>query len=165
MVKVKESLTVRIALTLIFLFAVHHCSTAARRPQSAELVGRWKVEITFANQFSRTLRFEAEASGKGSLLLEGPASNWAEAAKPTTAKWSQSAEQRVTISGPVEFPIGNVGRLAGTLICKGKFDTENSLSGEVALFAPEQDPQDPQVVPSRTGTFKATRVTTAPTSR
>ena len=37
--------------------------------------------------------------------------------------------------GPVEFPIGNVGRDPGTLVFKGKFETESLIVGEVE-FSP-----------------------------
>jgi hypothetical protein len=154
----KKVFTVRIALTLIFLFAAHNCSTESVRPQSSDLVGRWKVEITFENQFERSFRFDAEESGKGSLLLEGPSSNWAEPAKPTTAKWAQGEEKRVTISGPVEFPIGNVGREPGTIVFKGTFQSDSVIKGEAAFFPMGQEPFDPKATPSKTGKFKASRV-------
>lgn len=149
--------TVKIALTLIMLFAAHNCSTESARPQSSELVGHWKVEVTFENQSPRSFRFDAEDSGKGSLLLEGPASNWAEPAKPSAAKWAQSAEKRVTFSGPVEFPIGNVGREPGYLVFKGTFESESVITGEAAFFPTGQDPLDSKANPSKTGKFKATR--------
>ena len=60
----------KIALTLILLFATHYCSVDVARPQSSDLVGRWKVDITFENQSKRSLRFDADDSGTGSLLLE-----------------------------------------------------------------------------------------------
>src|SRR5215475_16045183 len=98
----------RIVLMLILLFATHNCSVDAARPQSPDLVGRWKIDITFEDQSKRSLRFDAEDSGKGSLLLEAQ-SNWDEPAKPSQAKWTVGREKRVTILGPVEFSIGNVG--------------------------------------------------------
>jgi hypothetical protein len=57
----------------------------------------------------------------------------------------------VTFSGAVEFPLGNVGRDAGTLMFKGKFETPDSISGEVD-FAPMVGERV-----TRHGTFKATR--------
>ncbi len=152
-------------LALGVLLVAQTCFTTWFQAQAPSLVGRWAVTVTFTDTSRRTLRLDAQAAGTGSLLVQDPRSNMVEPAEPAAAKWTQGDEQRVTFSGPVEFPIGNVGRLAGTLLCKGKFDAENSIVGEVALFPPEQDPQDPQAVPSRTGTFKATRITTTNTSR
>ena len=58
----------------------------------------------------------------------------------------------MTFSGPVEFLLGNVGRDAGTLTCKGKFESADLISGEVE-FSPSVGDR-----PSKHGTFKAVRV-------
>jgi hypothetical protein len=145
-----------IGLTLILLFAAHYCSVDATRPQSSDLVGRWKVDITFENQSKRSLSFDAEDSGAGSLLLEAR-SNWDEPAKLSHAKWTVGREKRVTILGPVEFPIGNVGREAGVLVFKGSFKSEKIIAGDVAFFPMDQDPMDPNATPTKTGKFEATR--------
>src|SRR5215468_9198090 len=147
----------RIGLTLTLLFAAYNCSVDAARPQSSDLVGRWKIEITFQNKSKRSLQFDAEDSGKGSLLLE-PRSNWDEPGKPSQAKWTVGEEKRVTILGPVEFPIGNVGREPGVLVFKGAFKSESIITGEIAFFPMDQDPMDPKSTPSKTGKFEATRV-------
>jgi hypothetical protein len=63
----------------------------------------------------------------------------------------------VTFSGAVEFPIGNVGRDAGTLVFKGKFETEDLITGEVAFFPLDQDRSNPKARPSKSGTFKTIR--------
>jgi hypothetical protein len=146
-----------IGLMLILLFVAHNYSVDAARPQSSDLLGRWKIDITFPNKSKRSLRFDAEDSGKGSLLLEAR-SNWDEPAKPSQAKWTVGREKRVTISGPVEFPIGNVGREAGVLVFKGAFKSENMITGDFTFFPMDQDPMDPQAIPSKTGKFEATRV-------
>src|SRR5262245_13214474 len=103
----------RISWLPILLFAAHTCPGNAGQPQSWNLVGHWKVDITFEDQSSRSLRFDAEDSGKGSLLLEGSRPGWDEAPEPSQAKWTADPEKHVTILGPVEFPIGNVGREPG----------------------------------------------------
>jgi hypothetical protein len=147
----------RIGLTLIFLFAAHYCSVDAARPQSSDLMGQWKVDITFEDQSKRSLLLDAEDSGKGSLLLEAR-SNWDEPAKPSQAKWTVGREKRVTISGPVEFPIGNVGRETGVLVFKGAFKSESKIAGDIAFYPMDQDPMDPKATPTKTGKFEATRV-------
>jgi hypothetical protein len=147
----------RIGLTFILLIAAHYCSVDAARPQSSDLVGRWKIDITFENHSKRSLRFDAGDSGAGSLLLEAQ-SNWDETAKPSQAKWTVGREKRVTILGPVEFPIGNVGRETGVLAFKGAFKSESKITGDIAFFPMDQDPMDPKATPSKTGKFEATRV-------
>ncbi|MBO0857723.1 MAG: hypothetical protein J2P21_04560 [Chloracidobacterium sp.] len=150
-----------IELMLTLLFAAHNCSPGAdvnaAGPQSSDLVGRWKIDITFEHNSKRSLRFEAENSGKGSLLLE-PRSNWDEPGEPSQAKWTVGREKSVTISGPVAFPIGNVGREPGVLVFKGAFKSETTITGEIAFFSMDQDPMDPKSTPSKTGKFEATRV-------
>jgi hypothetical protein len=148
----------KIALMLIFLFAAHNCSVDAPRPKSSDMVGRWKVDITFENESTRSMSFDAEDSGKGSLLLEGARSNWAEPAKPSQAKWTVGKDKRVTILAPVEFPIGNVGRETGVLSFKGSFKSESKITGEIAFYPMDQDPMDPNATPTKTGKFEATRV-------
>jgi hypothetical protein len=148
----------KMGLAIIFLLAANNCSVVGIRPQSSDMVGRWKIEITFENESTRSMSFDAEDSGKGSLLLEGARSNWDEPAKPSQAKWTQGAEKRVTISGPVEFPIGNVGRETGVLSFKGVFKSESKITGDIALYPMDQDPMDPNATPTKTGKFEATRV-------
>jgi hypothetical protein len=63
----------------------------------------------------------------------------------------------VKFSGIVEFSLGNVGRDSGTLVFKGKFETEGLITGEVAFFPLDQDPNNPKARPSKSGTFKAIR--------
>jgi len=119
--------------------------------QSPSLLGRWKIEINFADGNKRSLRFDVQADGKGTFLLLDPMlSRWGPA-KPSEAKWTPGDQNSVTFSGAVEFPLGNVGRDVGTLMFKGKFETPDSISGEVE-FAPLVGDR-----PSKHGTFKAIR--------
>jgi len=115
------------------------------------MIGSWKVDITFTSSESRSLRFDAQGAGKGTFLLLDPRLNVWGPAKPSEAKWTQSEGNSVTFSGPVEFMLGNVGRDAGTLTFKGKFETESLITGEVE-FSPLLGER-----PSKHGTFKAVR--------
>jgi hypothetical protein len=148
----------KIGLLLILLFAALNCSMEMARPQSSDLVGRWKIDLTFENESKRSLSFDADDSGRGALTLEGARDNWDEPAKPSQVKWMADAEKRMTFSAPVEFPIGNVGRETGVLVFKGVFKSESSITGNVALYPMDQDPMDPKSIPSKTGKFEATRV-------
>jgi hypothetical protein len=136
-----------ISLMLIF----QTCCVASIQAQSPNVIGRWNVEITFADATHRSLRFDAQGSGKGTFLLLDPKLNVWGPAKPSEAKWSRGEGNSVTFSGPVEFMIGNVGRDAGTLEFKGKFETESLITGEVE-FSPFVGDR-----PSKSGTFKASR--------
>jgi hypothetical protein len=142
---------VNVMRPLILILIIQTCGVALTQAQSPNLIGRWKVEITFPNGENRSLRFEAQGAGKGSFLLLDPRSSFWESARPSEAKWTQGAGNSVTFSGAVEFPIGNVGRDAGTLVFKGKFEIESLIAGEVEFFPLVGDR------PSKSGTFRATR--------
>jgi hypothetical protein len=119
--------------------------------QSPEMIGRWNVNITFGDGSQRAMRFEAQGDGKGIWqLIDEKAKVWG---MPSSwpAKWAPGDGNSVTFSGNVEFPLGNVGRDAGTLMLKGKFETPDVITGEVE-FAPLVGDR-----PTKHGTFKATR--------
>ena len=115
------------------------------------MIGSWNVKITFANEENRSFHLDAQGGGKGTLeLLDPKAKVWGGATR-SEAKWSLGEANLVTFSGPVEFMLGNVGRDPGTLVFKGKFETDGSISGEVEFFSTLGDR------PSKHGTFKAVR--------
>jgi len=117
--------------------------------ESPNMIGRWNLEITFANEQHRFLRFEAQSDGKGTLTVTDPQSKVWTGGKSSEAKWTRGEGNSVTFSGPVEFLIGNVGRDAGTLTFKGKLETPDLITGEVE-FSPLVGGR-----PSKHGTFKA----------
>jgi hypothetical protein len=139
-------------LALILMVLAQTCGAGSSQAQSLNMIGSWKVEITFANGDSRSLRFDAQGAGKGTFLLLDPKLNVWGPAKPSEAKWTHGEGNSVTFSGAVEFMLGNVGRDAGTLAFKGKFETESLITGEVE-FSPLVGDR-----PSKSGTFKASRV-------
>ncbi len=140
-----------ICRSVLLMAIAQMCCSALAQAQSPNMTGTWNVEITFANEQHHSLRFEAQGDGKGSLQLTDSAAKVWGAAKPSEAKWSRGEGNSVTFSAPVEFLLGNVGRDAGTLICKGKFETADLITGEVE-FSPSVGDR-----PSRHGTFKAIR--------
>ena len=139
------------ARVLILTLIAQMCSIAMAEAQSPNLIGRWNVEITFANEQPRSLRFDAQGEGKGTFLLLDPKLKVWGPAKPSEAKWSRGEGNSVTFSGPVEFMLGNVGRDAGTLVFNGKFETANLITGEVE-FSPLVGER-----PSKHGTFRGVR--------
>ena len=115
------------------------------------MIGTWNVEITFADGNKRSLRFEAQADGKGTFLVMDPRLKAWGPGKPSEAKWIRGEGTSVTFSGPVEFMLGNVGRDAGTLTFKGKFGMPEVITGEVDFATLVGDR------PTRHGSFKAVR--------
>ena len=124
---------------------------AMAHAQSPTVIGRWNIEIAFGDGSKRSLRLDAQEAGKGTLLVVDPRLKVWGPGKPSEAKWTLNEKNSVTFSGPVEFMLGNVGRDAGTLMFKGKFETPDVITGEVE-FAPLVGDR-----PTRHGTFKATR--------
>lgn len=122
------------------------------------LIGSWEVEITFANGAQHSVKFKASESGKGCFLLVGPKPNLNRSAQPSPAEWSESDGHSVTISGPMQFPLGNVGFERGTLVLKGKLEADGSITGKALFFPSDQYLKDPKGRPSKSGTFKAVRV-------
>ncbi len=127
------------------------CCVALSHAQSPNIIGKWDVEITFANATRPSLQFEAQGAGKGFFFLPNSGPSMADSGKSSEAKWTQGDGNSVTFSGSIEFPIGNVGRDAGTLVCKGKFETDSLITGEVEFSPLVGDG------PSKSGTFKAVR--------
>ncbi len=119
--------------------------------ESPNVTGSWNLEITFASEQHRFLHFDAQSDGKGTLTVTDAQSKVWGGAKPSEAKWTRDEGNSVTFSGPVEFLIGNVGRDAGILTCKGKFETPELITGEVDFSPLVGDG------PSKHGTFKAVR--------
>jgi uncharacterized protein (TIGR03437 family) len=149
---------------LIFVLATYSLWTSSAQTLPPNLLGRWKVEIKFSTTEEHTLRFDAQADGKGTFLLLDTVSNLVPPAELSQAQWGQgqqAASDQVTFSGGIEFPIGNVGRDVGTLVFNGSFQSPNSISGKVSFFRTGQDPTDPATVPAKSGDFTATRSTTS----
>jgi hypothetical protein len=146
---------------LIAVPAVYSLYASCAQTQSFNLAGRWKVEFKFSGDEEHTLRFDAQSDGKGAFLLLDPISSLLPPAEPTKAQWEQAAPDQATFSGAIEFPIGNVGRDAGTLVFKGKFDSANSISGKVSFFRAGQDLKNSATIPAKTGDFSAKRATTS----
>jgi hypothetical protein len=136
---------------LILVIIAQMCCSTLAQGQSPNLTGRWNVEISFANGDHRSVRFDAQSARKGTLSVADPQAKAWGSDKPSEAKWTRGEGNSVTFSGAVEFLIGNVGRDAGILVCKGKFETADLITGEVE-FSPLVGDR-----PSKLGTFKAVR--------
>jgi hypothetical protein len=142
---------VKAAHGIILAIALNTFSLVVVEAQSPNVTGIWNIEITFANEQHRSLRLDAQSDGKGSLTVTDAKSKVWVGTKPSEAKWTRDEGNSVTFSGPVEFLLGNVGRDAGILRCKGKFETPDLITGE-ADFAPSVGDR-----PSKHGTFRALR--------
>lgn len=127
------------------------CGVALAQGESPNMTGRWNVEVRFTAGAQHSVRFDAQADGKGTFVLMDPMAKAWGTTKPSNATWTRGDGNSVTFSGPMEFPLGNVGRDVGTLTCKGKFETPDLITGEVDFSPLVGDG------PSKQGTFKAVR--------
>jgi hypothetical protein len=147
----------RISLTAVLVCTAYPLGIWCARAESPNPVGQWQVKLKFSGVEEHSLRFEAQVDGRATFLLLDSRSSLLPPAEPTKAEWEQPASGQVTFSGEMEFPIGNVGRDAGTLVCKGTFAGADSLGGTAAFFSVGQDPKDPATKPAKTGEFTARR--------
>lgn len=147
-----HSFAIRHSCFVIFsLWILMLAAAPMTQAQNMNVTGTWNVEITFGDGSKRALRFDAQGDGKGTFLVLDPRSKAWGPGKPSEAKWTRDDGNSVSFSGPVEFMLGNVGRDAGTLSFKGKFETPEVISGDVE-FAPLVGDRL-----TRHGTFKAVR--------
>lgn len=133
--------------------------TASASPtQTANLLGRWRVEFIMSGIGEKNLIFDLQAKGSGSFLLldAGPDSKLMTTALP--AVWSETTNNRVSFSGEVELPVGTCCREMGTLIFKGKFDSTNAMSGKAVFVGITIDEENFNGFRSTVGSFTATRV-------
>lgn len=139
-------------LAFILLQAAGLCPA---QPAPSPVLGSWQVEVSFSNGEHRSLHFEARAPGEGSLLAVVSAPAQAGSTEQALATWSHYGQNSITISGPVTFPLGNVGLKPGTLVLTGEYGADGTITGEAKFFPLTQDKVD--VRPSKIGTFKAVR--------
>jgi hypothetical protein len=143
-----------LVVTIIGSFLACAFSSQAQMPN---MIGSWKVEVTLGTGEKHSLRFHAGEAGKGSFQLAASEALRGGSDEPSAAQWTRQGNDSVTLSGAVQFPLGNVGIDRGTLVLKGKFERDGSLSGEARFFPAGQNPADPKATPSKTGSFKAVR--------
>jgi len=72
---------------LILALIVNTCYSVLAEAQSPNMIGKWNVEITFANEEHRSVRFEAQGEGKGTFELLDPRAKVWGAATSSAAKW------------------------------------------------------------------------------
>jgi hypothetical protein len=158
-----KPLILLIFLGLISVVAAQAFAAGPRQQQtqatatSASLAGVWRVTLSFNGDVERHLTFEAQAKGVGSFsLLDTRPDNKPEpAALP--AVWSQLTNNRVSISGEAELPLGTCCREWGTLMLKGNFTNSDTISGKIIFVTSVDEEESPYQFHSQVGTFTATR--------
>jgi hypothetical protein len=131
-----------ISTTFLLVSAIFYQPILSQTP-APTLAGRWLFEFNLRGQAYR-LQFDGEASGEATIrLLDHRVSDLL-----NKGQWrlgGQSATLYVfNISGAIEFPLGNVGREAGTIDFSASADLRlpiESMRGQ-GQYHPPRDPND-----------------------
>ena len=141
-------------------FAFQCATVAVSRPdQAADLVGRWKVKFSMMG-LEKNLILVSQEKGVASFLLLDTAPDDKPVPNSLPAVWSRLTNDRVSFSGEAELPIGTCCREIGTLIFKGRFSSNNSISGRLVFVTSVDEDESPYKLRSVVGTFTATRLST-----
>jgi hypothetical protein len=131
---------------------------AYTQASAASLTGRWRVKFVFAGREEMNLVFAAQPEGSGSFLLLDSGPDNKVDGRPQPAAWLPTTNDRVSFSAEVELPLGTCCREVGTLIFKGKFNSNNALVGKVIFVASTEEEENPIGFRSQIGSFTATRI-------
>jgi hypothetical protein len=153
-----------ISVLLVLLLAIQGVALHANPPQakptpkqSFNPIGRWRVKFTMTG-LEKNLILISRAGGTASFLLLDTGPDDKPVTNPQPAVWSQLTNDRVSFSGEAELPIGTCCREIGTLIFKGRFNSNNSMTGKLVFVTSVDDEESPYKLKSVVGTFTAIRV-------
>ncbi len=157
--RMRRPSALRPGLALYFFVFIQLLNLSSLWAEAPKVMGSWSTEVTFQNGEHRKLQVEAQPDGKASFQLAGLRPSMAGNGQPAAAEWTRGNDGSVSFSGPVQFPLGNVGIDRGTLVLKGKFEADGSLAGQAIFYRAGRDQSDPEVKPAKCGSFRATRKT------
>lgn len=140
------------SLLLISLLTVGGAAFQDPPPPDKNLIGRWQVNLILSGGRQTNLEFQAQPKGIGSFRIPEPDNQ----AVPAT--WSQTTNDRVNFSGEIEQQFSACCRETGTLIFKGKFKSNNTITGKAIFIATTENEENFTGYMSTVGTFTATRV-------
>ena len=145
-----------ILMTLSLFFAVQAVEAQGDAPVS-KLRGRWHVTFKM-DGLEKNVIFEASDNGSGSFKLLDTAVDDKPVAHAVPGVWSQLTNDRVSFSGEAELPIGTCCREVGTMIFKGRFTPQNTISGTLIFVTSVDQEESAFKFRSEVGTFTASRV-------
>jgi len=152
-----KTMNVLFGLILIIVgVSVNHVQAQAQAPT---IVGKWQVKFHLSDgvEAENNLIFDSQPNGGGSFLLIAKAGEKAESVVQP-AVWAETTNQRVSFSGHLELQLGTCCREVGTLIFKGKFASNNSITGKLIFVTSVEEEESPYKFRSEVGAFTATRV-------
>ena len=150
-----------VVVTLLVLVSVslvgYQPQASARAVHAVNLVGKWRVKFHLSG-VENNLLFDSQPKGLGSfLLLDAKSEDKFEAiAQPVV--WGETTNERVSFCGHLTLQLGTCCREMGTLIFKGKFSSNDSITGKLVFVTSVEEEESPYKFRSEVGTFEATRV-------
>jgi hypothetical protein len=126
--------------------------------QAESVTGRWQVKFNISSIGEKNLVLDSRTRGHASILLLDTGPDNKPVTDPLPATTSITTNGRVNFSGEVELPFGTCCRQVGTLIFKGKFGSNNSISGTAIFVGSDVDEENPLGFRSMLGSFTATRI-------
>ena len=148
-----------LTLILVIAFAQKVPVHPTLSPAQVEMPsGRWRVKFTLSGTGEKNLIFDCQAKGSGSFMLLDTAPDNKPVPASIPALWFQTTNSRVSFSGDVELPYGTCCREMGTLIFKGKINSDNSISGKALFVGSTEEEENGIGFRSMTGTFTAVPV-------
>jgi hypothetical protein len=130
----------------------HPAAAAAR-----SIRGRWRVKFNLSGIGEKNLIFDSQGEGSGSFLPLDTGVDGKPEAHALPAVWSQTTNNRLSVSGEVELPLGTCCREIGTLILKGEFNSNDVIAGKAIFITSTEDDENFNGFRSTVGTFTATR--------
>ena len=127
-------------------------------PVNAKLTGRWHVTFSLQGDPKKNLIFEPQTKGAATFKLLDTGVDNKPVPDPVPAVWSELSNNRVSFTGEIELQLGNCCREVGTLIFKGKFQSNTSITGKIIFVTNIDEEESPYQFRSHVGTFTATLV-------
>ena len=150
-------ITVVLMLMVTAYGAGSQIATPKNSLKETSFLGRWHLKFTLLGGSEKNLVLTSRGKGVGSFELLDTGPNNKSLPTPQPAIWSKTLDN-VSIAGDIELPIGTCCRETGTLIFKGKFVSDSSISGKLIFVTNTDDEESPFKLRSTIGTFTATRL-------
>ena len=140
-------------------FAQQRTSTPSTKTQttSPNPIGRWQVKFSIGG-LQKNLIADVKANGVAAFELLDTTADNGPVRQPEPAVWSILSNDRLSISGEAELPLGTCCRERGTLLLKGSFSSPNAITGKLLFVTSVDDEESPIKLRSEIGTFTATRL-------
>jgi len=144
----------------VILIIVSVSLGVAQSAQRSDITGKWQVKfhLTDGVEAENNLIFDSQPNGVGSFSLVNPKAGEKSEIVAQPAVWTELSNQRVSFSGHLELQLGTCCREVGTLIFKGKFASNNSITGKLIFVTSVEEEESPYKFRSEIGAFTATRI-------